>query len=141
MSQLRAICRRMSAAIKLVVVLALLLGVSASGAAAAAPDPGFTKDQPQSAGLFACFKRHMTQHADAAGAEKAREGHKNLKHPCPSCCLAAHGVFAVLPSRVATPAAPRRAPSPLYPLSRTAHEPEGIGTRAAHGARAPPSAV
>jgi hypothetical protein len=142
MSQLRVLSRHISATITLAVVLALLFGVAASGtAAASAPDPAFRNDPSASAGLFACFKRHMTQRVDLANADRAQDGHKNAKHPCPSCCLAAHGAVAVLPSRVATPASPRVSPSPLYRLSLTAHEPEGAGTRAAHGARAPPSLV
>ncbi|MGJ0507538.1 MAG: hypothetical protein ACR652_10440 [Methylocystis sp.] len=138
MSQSRDISLRIRAAIALVVAWALMFSVAASGAAAAsATDIVFKNNGAQSVGLFACFKRHMTQRADAASLDKAPEGQKSARHHCP-CCLAAHTAAAVLPARLATPAAPPSAPSHIYCLSFTAHEPEGVGLRAAHGARAPP---
>jgi hypothetical protein len=129
------------AAIAVVVACALMFSVSAAGAAVAS-ETDFTLKNNGSAsgGLFACFKRHMTQRAAAASADKAQDGQKSAKHHCP-CCLAAHQAAAVLPSRVATPAVLRVAPSPLYRLTFTACEPEGVRSRAAHGARAPPFAI
>jgi hypothetical protein len=120
---------------------ALMVSVAASGAAAAsATDIVFRNDDAAGVGLFACFKRHMTQHADAADAGKASEGQKSAKHHCP-CCLAAHTAAAVLPERLSTPTAPSYARPAAFRLSFTAHEPESAGARAAHGARAPPSLI
>lgn len=142
MSQWRHISGRIRAAIAVVAMWSLMFGVSAAGAAAAsAADPVFRNNGAASGGLFACFKRHMTQRAEAAGAEKAPEGQGSARHHCP-CCLAAHAAAAVLPERLATPARPpRAAPSQIRRLSFTAHEPESVGFRAAHGARAPPTLI
>lgn len=137
MSQLRHISRRIRAAIAVIAVWALALSVSASGAAAAnASDIVFKNNSAASGGLFACFKRHMTQRADAV-SDKSSERQDPAKHHCP-CCLAAHAAAAVLPSRIATPSAPLRAPTRLYLLAATAHAPENVAFHSAHGARAPP---
>jgi hypothetical protein len=138
MSQSVGISSRIRAAIAMMVVWALMFSVSASGAAtAAATDFVFKNNNSASVGLFACFKRHMTQRVDAASADKAQDEQKGASHHCP-CCLAAHTAAAVLPARLATPAPPRAAPSHICRLAYTAHEPDGVGSRAAHGARAPP---
>lgn len=137
MSQLRHISRRIRAAIAVIAVVALAFSISASGATAVqASDIAFKNDNSASVGLFACFKRHMTQRADTVG-DKAPERQGAIKHLCP-CCLAAHAAAAVLPSRLATPAAPLRAPTRLYLLAATAHEPESVAFHSSHGARAPP---
>lgn len=138
MSQSRDISRLLRAAIVIVAAWALMVSVAASGAAAAsASDVVFRNDGATGVGLFACFKRHMTQRADAAEAGKAPEGQKSAKHHCP-CCLAAQSAAAVLPERLSAPAAPSHARPSVFRLSFTAHEPESVGARAAHGARAPP---
>ena len=141
MSQSVDISSRIRAAIAIMVVWALMFGVSASGAAtASATDFVFKNNDPASVGLFACFKRHMTQRADPASAGKAQDGQKSAKHHCP-CCLAAHTAAAVLPARLASFAAPRAAPTRICRLAQTTHEPKGAGSRVAHGARAPPSLI
>lgn len=141
MSQSRHISRALRAAVAIVVACALMFSVSAAGAAVASETEITVKtDGSASVGLFACFKRHMTQRADGASADRTQDGQKSAKPHCP-CCLAAHTAAAVLPARLATPAAPRAAPSPIYRLWSTAHAPEGAGSRAAHGARAPPFAI
>ncbi|MEK4032695.1 DUF2946 family protein [Methylocystis sp. IM3] len=137
MSQLRHISRSVRAVIAIIAAFALMFSVSASGAAAAdATDIVLKNNSSASAGLFACFKRHMTQRADS-GAEKTTQEQGPAKHHCP-CCLAAHSAAAVLPPRLATPAAPLRAPIRFCLLAATAHEPESVAFHAAHGARAPP---
>jgi hypothetical protein len=141
MSQSRHISRALRAAIAILVAWALMFSVSAAGAAVASETEVSIKNNGStSLGLFACFKRHMTQRADGASADKAQDDQKSAKPHCP-CCLAAHTAAAVLPTRLATPAAPRAAPLPIYRLSFTAHAPEGAGSRAAHGARAPPFSI
>jgi hypothetical protein len=138
MSHSRDITRALRAALAIVVACALMFSVSAAGAAVASETDFTIKNNGSaSVGLFACFKRHMTQRADAASADKAQDGQKNAKHHCP-CCLAAHQSAAVLPDRAAPPALLRAAPSPLYQRAFMAREPEGVRSRAAHGARAPP---
>ncbi|WP_363350251.1 DUF2946 family protein [Methylocystis echinoides] len=137
MSQLRHISRRIRAVIAVIAVWGLMFSVSASGAAAAnATDLIFKNNAAAHGGLFACFKRHMTQRADSIG-EKARHGQDSTKHQCP-CCLAAHSAAAVLPHRLATPVAPNRAPTRIQLLAATAYEPESVAFHSAHGARAPP---
>jgi hypothetical protein len=137
MSQLRDIADKLRAALGVVVVWALMFGVSASGAAAAdASDLAF-RNAPQTGGLFACFKRHMTQRADAAD-EKAPDSRHAGKHRCP-LCLAAHTAAAVLPDRLSSTAELlRRPPSRIAPPATAAREPESLALRSAHGARAPP---
>jgi hypothetical protein len=138
MSQLRDIASNLRGALAVVVVWALMFGVSASGATADdASDLAF-RNAPQPGGLFACFKRHMTQRADAAN-EKAPDSRHSGKHHCP-LCLAAHTAAAVLPVRLSSPAEMLRAPPPLRiaPPATAAREPESLAQRSAHGARAPP---
>ncbi len=141
MSQFRNIGGGMREAIVVFVVWALMFGVSISGAASAsAEDAAFRNGAPAGVGLFACFKRHVTQRADAA-TEKAPEGHSsNYHHHCP-CCLAATATAAVLPERAAALAL--RAPSPItisFVVEAT-REPGVAQSRSAHGARAPPSLI
>ncbi len=138
MSQLRHISRSIRVVIAIITCWALMFSVAASGAAAAnAADIVFkNNDNAPSVGLFACFKRHMTQRADS-GAEKATQERGPAKHHCP-CCLAAHSAAAVLPQRLATPTAPARVSTPVNLLAPTAHEPESVAFHSAHGARAPP---
>ncbi len=137
MSQLRHISRSIRAVIAIAAAWALMFSISASGAgAAAATDIVFKNNSSANVGLFACFKRHMTQRGDPVG-EKTSPGQGAAKHHCP-CCLAAHTAAAVLPQRLATPAAPLRAPIPICVLTATAHEPESLAFHSAHGARAPP---
>lgn len=139
MSQLRDIAGKFRAAIAIVAVWALMFSVSASGAAAAvASDTSFQNAAP--GGLFACFKRHMTQRADAA-SEKAPDGQRSGMHHCPMC-LAAHAAAAVLPDRLSSPADLLLVrPSRIAPPAQAAREPEGLAMRSAHGARAPPSLI
>jgi hypothetical protein len=140
MSQLRDIGVKLRAAIAIVAVWALMFSVSASGAAAAdASDLSF-RNQAPAGGLFACFKRHMTQRADAAG-EKSSDSRHGGKHHCP-LCLAAHTAAAVVPDRLSAPAERLLAP-PLRvtPPATAAREPKSLALRSAHGARAPPFSI
>jgi hypothetical protein len=140
MSQLRDIGFRLRAAIAIVAVWALMFGASASGAAAADVSDLAFRNPAQAEGLFACFKRHMTQRADAAG-EKSSENRSGGKHHCP-LCLAAHAAAAVLPGRLAAPAELLRAPPlRITPPATAAREPESLALRSAHGARAPPFSI
>lgn len=139
MSQLRDIGVKLRAAIAIVAVWALMFSVSASGAASAAASDTSLRDAPNN-GLFACFKRHMTQRADAAG-EKAPDSQNSGKHHCP-LCLAAHTAAAVLPDRLSAPAERLQAPpSRIAPPARSASDPESLSLRSAHGARAPPASI
>jgi hypothetical protein len=139
MSQLRDIGGKLRAAIAIVAVWSLMFSVSASGAAAAAASDTSFKNAP-SGGLFACFKRHMTQRADSGG-EKAPDGQNAGKHHCP-LCLAAHTAAAVIPDRLSAPAELLRTPpSRIAPPVQSAREPEGLSLRSAHGARAPPFSI
>lgn len=139
MSQFCDIGVKLRAAIAVVTVWALMFGVSASGAAAAvASDTSFR--QEASSGLFACFKRHMTQRADAAN-EKAPEGQGAVQHHCP-LCLAAHTAAAVLPDRLSSPTERSLSPpSRIAPPAFATRVPEGLSLRSAHGARAPPFSI
>jgi hypothetical protein len=139
MSHMRHISISMRAALAVFAVWMLAFSAVTSGAAAAsAANLSYTSNAPASVGLFACFKRHMTQRADAAD-EKAPAGHSSKGHHCPDCCLAAQAVAAVLPARVATIAKPLPAESyAVSYLAATSRDPEGAPTRAANGARAPP---
>jgi hypothetical protein len=138
MSQLRAISSGIRSAIAVVAVWGLMLGVAASGAAAAnAANP--SSETSASGGLFACFKRHMTHQTDVAG-EKTPE-RQSKKHHCPDCCLAAHAAAAVLPARLATIARPSQAPQPIAYLAATSREPESFSSRTVNGARAPPHSL
>ncbi|MGJ0393201.1 MAG: DUF2946 family protein [Methylocystis sp.] len=138
MPQLRNIGQRLRAAIAIVAVWALMFGVSASGAAAAsASDTVFTTNN-NSVGLFACFKRHVTQRADAT--DKAPASNHAGKHLCP-CCLAASMAAAVLPERLAPIAGPSRAREPVSYYSATRPAPDNGLSPSINGARAPPSAA
>jgi hypothetical protein len=139
MSQLDDILRRLRAAIAIVVMWALMFGVSAAGAAAAdANDFVLKNNDARSVGLFACFKRHMTQRGDAAG-ERSDQRQDAAKHHCP-CCLAAHSAAAVLPTRLGASAPPPLAPVRVAPFAATTHRPPGVAFHYANGARAPPAA-
>jgi hypothetical protein len=140
MSQLDDILRRLRAAIAIVVMWALMFGVSAAGAAAAdANDAVLKNNDSGSVGLFACFKRHMTQRGDAAG-EKSDQKHDAAKHRCP-CCLAAHwAAAAVLPARLGAAAPLPPVPVRVAPFAATTHRPPGVAFHYANGARAPPAA-
>ncbi|WP_424360848.1 DUF2946 family protein [Methylocystis parvus] len=139
MSQLRLIGVRMRVAIAIVTVWALMFGASLTSAANAnATDAGLKSAAAANGGLFACFKRHMTQRADATSDKAAPEGDHASKHRCP-CCLAAAAVAAVLPSRVAAGVASVPAPRPVFYLVENSDAPENLSSRSAHGARAPPA--
>jgi Protein of unknown function (DUF2946) len=136
MSQLRDIGVSLRAAFAVVAVWALMFSMSASSAAAVGASDAGASVQVQNGGLFACFKRHMTQRADATG--KAPDGRHAGRHHCPHC-LAAHTAAAVLPDRLSTPAELLRAPPQrVAPPATTARQPESVALRSAHGARAPP---
>jgi len=138
MSQLRDISVKLRAAIAIVAVWSLMFSVSASCAVAAdASDVILKNGAATSGGLFACFKRHMTQRAEAAN-EKAPAGQSSGKHHCP-LCLAAHTAPAVLAARLSSPAIRLAAPSSrVAPPALTTRAPESLALRSAHGARAPP---
>jgi hypothetical protein len=140
MSQLRHISSNLRAALAVVAIWMLMFSAVTSGSAAAyAGDPVYRDNASASVGLFACFKRHMTQRADAPN-EKAPPGHANKGHHCPDCCLVAQAVAAVLPERVATVARPLTAPpSPICYLAESSRSPESAHARAVNGARAPPA--
>jgi hypothetical protein len=117
-----------------------MFSVAASGAAASsATDVVFKNNNyPVGVGLFACFKRHVTQRADA-GADKAPESHHAGKHHCP-CCLAASMAAAVLPERLVAPVSgPLVREGPVSYLSLAAFTPESCSPASINGARAPPS--
>ena len=138
MSQLRDIGDRLRATIAIIAVWALMFSVSASGAAAV--ESGVSFQNSASGGLFACFKQHMTQRADAVG-EKAPDSQHAGKHHCPMC-LAAHTATAVLPDRISSPSEFLQASvSRVSPPAQATREPEGLALRSAHGARAPPSSI
>ncbi len=141
MSQLRPISSGIRAAIAVVVVWALMFGVATSGAAAAsAADVSLRNGPNGGAGLFACFKRHMTQRVDVAD-EKSSDRQPVSKRHCPDCCLAAQAVAAVLPERLSTIARPSQAPQPVAYLDATSREPESFSSRTVNGARAPPHSL
>jgi hypothetical protein len=141
MSQLRDISGKLRAAIAIVVVFALAFGASATGAASAT-DVALKSKSSVSGGLFACFKRHVTQRTDtpieAASAKPAPEGDHAGKHHCP-CCLAASSATAVLPARAPAAAARRPTPEPVFYAELTVGAPKAASSRCAHGARAPPA--
>jgi len=140
MSQLRDMGGKLRAAIAIVAVWALMFGVSVTTAAtASAADVVARSDGAVSAGLFACFKRHMTQRADAA-SEKAPQTNHAGKHHCP-CCLAASAAVAVLPARVAAGPAHFAAPKPVFYLASVGVAATNDSSRSAHGARAPPASA
>lgn len=139
MSQLRLIGVRIRVAIAIVTVWALMFGASMTGVATAnAADVVLKSNSAASGGLFACFKRHMTQRADATGDKASPEGDHAGKHHCP-CCLAAASVAAVLPSRVAAGIASFPAPRPIFYVVESSDAREHLSSRSAHGARAPPA--
>ncbi|QGM96886.1 hypothetical protein [Methylocystis parvus] len=139
MSQLRDISGKIRAAIAIVAVWALMFNVAASNAAIANPANLVFKNNAQaSAGLFACFKRHVTQRADAAGGKAPGSNHAG-KHRCP-CCLAASAAAAVLPERVAAAAGRIPVPKPVHYFVAGGAAPKNNSSRYAHGARAPPPA-
>jgi hypothetical protein len=138
MSQLRLIGVRVRVAIAIVTVWALMFGASMTGAATAnATDAVLKSGDAVSGGSFACFKRHMTQRAEASGKASPEGGHAG-KHHCP-CCLAAAAVAAVLPTRVAAGVASVPAPRRVFYLVENSDAPENLSSRSAHGARAPPA--
>lgn len=140
MSHLRAISSRIRATIAVLAVWAMVFGMASSGAAAANATDLVYKNNAFSGGLFACFKRHMTQHGDFAN-EKAPDHNSSKGHHCP-CCLAAHAAAALLPERVpaiARPASPAWAPISYRAVSNRA--PENFLSQTANGARAPPLTV
>jgi len=117
---------------------ALMFSVMTSGAAAASSDTFVLKNNgAASVGLFACFKRHMTQHA-ATTDEKAPEKRSAGNRHCPECCLVALGGAAVLPERIAKVARPVPTPAPAFDLATTYDEPKSAHSGAVNGARAPP---
>ncbi|PPD42659.1 MAG: hypothetical protein CTY15_11910 [Methylocystis sp.] len=138
MSQLGDIAVRLRAAISIVLVWALMFGVSVSAAAAAIADDAVLKNNnPSGIGLFACFKRHMTQRVDVA-ADKTHDGQSSGKrHHCP-CCLAATNAPAVLPDRIDAAAHPAPAPIRIGFVAETEIVTRRAQTGAANGARAPP---
>lgn len=139
MSQLRLIGVRLRVAIAIVTVWALTFGASMTGATTAtATDAVLKSESAASGGLFACFKRHMTQRADATGDRAAPEGGHAGKHRCP-CCLAAASAAAVLPARIAAGIASFPAPRPVFYIVENSDAPENLSSRSAHGARAPPA--
>ncbi len=140
MSHLRDIGERIRVAIVIAAVWALMFGVSASGAAAASATDIILKNNDKvGVGLFACFKRHMTQHADAA-SDKAPATDYAGKHHCP-CCLAATMAAAVLPERLAPVMRPLQAERPVsYSVAATFAR-DGCSSPSINGARAPPSIV
>lgn len=140
MSQFRDIGSGLRAVVAIAALWALMFGVSATGAASAAASDLAFRNAPQSGGLFACFKRHMTQRADASN-DKAPDSRHAGKHKCP-LCLAAHASAAVLPDRLSSPAELLRAPpSRIAPPAQAVGAPQGLALRSAHGARAPPFIV
>ncbi|WP_442755173.1 DUF2946 family protein [Methylocystis sp. JAN1] len=140
MSQLRNIGLKLRPAIAIVAVWALMFSVAMSSAATvSATDVVAKSNGAVSGGLFACFKRHMTQRADAASDKAAPEGNPTSgKHHCP-CCLAAASVAAVLPARAAAGAAAFPAPKPVFYVVENSDAPKNVSSRSAHGARAPPA--
>lgn len=139
MPQLRDIGVKIRAAIAIVAVWALTFGAAMSGgAAASATDTVVRNSGP--GGLFACFKRHVTQHEpsqpDAGG--KSSPGGAAGQHHCP-CCLAAGAAAAVLPARIPALAEPRpeprRAPRVVSASPALARAPPP----SINGARAPPA--
>lgn len=137
MSQLRDLGGKLRAAIAIAAVWALIFSLSASSAIASNPPDVAYKSGPQaSAGLFACFKRHMTQRADIA-RDKAPQSDHAGKHRCP-CCLAAGAAAAVLPARVATDTARIPLEKPVFYAAIRCDAQESDSSRSAHGARAPP---
>ncbi|WP_457798750.1 DUF2946 family protein [Methylocystis sp. S23] len=138
MSQLRDIGLKIRAAIAIVAVWALMFGVSVTGAAtASATDVALKRNSAVSGGLFACFKRHLTQRADADAGDKAPAEKHGGKHHCP-CCLAASAGAALLPERIATGAGPVPSPKPVFYCVASGDALENVSSRSAHGARAPP---
>jgi hypothetical protein len=141
MSHMRDIGQRIRSAIAIVAVWALMFSVAASGAAAAsATDVAFrNSNNTAGVGLFACFKRHVTQRADAATDKTPASNHAS-KHLCP-CCLAAGMAAAVLPERLALEAGFSTAPKPVsYPSSASLVRDCGLSPFI-NGARAQPSIV
>jgi hypothetical protein len=137
MSQLRDISVKLRAAIAIVAVFALAFSASVTGAASAS-DVTFRSKSAVSGGLFACFKRHVTQRADVASEKAAPEGNHAGKHHCP-CCLAASSAAAVLPTRMPAAAALAPAREPVFYAELTVGPPKTASSRCAHGARAPPA--
>jgi hypothetical protein len=131
---------KLRAAIAVAAVWALMFSMSVSGAAAAnATDVVFNNDHPAGVGLFACFKRHMTQRGDV-GSEKAPGSNNAGKHHCP-CCLAAAAAAAVLPERIAAAADRLRVARPVSYFAATGNAPKSAPCRSANGARAPPALI
>lgn len=140
MSHMRDIGERIRVAIVIAAVWALMFGVSASGAAVAGATDTVLKNNDKTAvGLFACFKRHMTQRADAA-SDKAPGTDYAGKHHCP-CCLAASMAAAVLPERLAPVTRPLQAQRPVSYSVAVTFARDGCSSPSINGARAPPSIV
>lgn len=140
MSHMRDIGERIRVAIVIAAVWALMFGVSASGAAAAsAADIILKNNDKAGVGLFACFKRHMTQRADAASDKAPGTDHAG-KHLCP-CCLAASVAAAVLPERLAPVLRPLQAQTPVSYCLVAPSAPDGYSSPSINGARAPPSVI
>jgi hypothetical protein len=140
MSQLQNLSVKLRAAIAIVAVFALAFSASATGAASAT-DIVLKNKSFVSGGLFACFKRHVTQRAeapDAASEKAAPEGNHAGKHHCP-CCLVASSAAAVLPARMPAAAALTPAREPVFYAELTVGAPKTPSSRCAHGARAPPA--
>lgn len=141
MSQLRLIGVRMRMAIAIVTVWALAFGASMTGAATAnEADLVLKSGGAPVGGLFACFKRHMTQRAGATSDRAAPQDDGVGKHHCP-CCLAAASVAAVLPSRMAAGPATFPAPKPVFYSVENSDAPKNVSSRSANGARAPPASA
>ncbi|MCC3245555.1 hypothetical protein LG047_09510 [Methylocystis sp. WRRC1] len=139
MSQGRDISDRLRAAIAVVAIWSLMFSVVTSGAVnASAATFALRNNAAASVGLFACFKRHMTHHADAAG-EAAPEKRTSTDRHCPDCCLAAHAGAAVLPERLATVVRPAPAAAPVAYRVATSREPKSVPPPRVNGARAPPA--
>jgi hypothetical protein len=141
MSHMRDIGQRIRATIAIVAVWALMFSVTASGASAVgAADIVFkNNNNPAGVGLFACFKRHVTQRADST-TDKSPAGDHAGKHLCP-CCLAASVAPAVLPERLALATDATLAPETIsYPSAATSARDGGLSPFI-NGARAPPSVI
>lgn len=137
MSQSHVIRGKLREIITIIAVLSLMFSVSFSAAAAAsASDLVVRSDGTAGVGLFACFKHHMTQRADAT-TDKTKDTKSAGKHHCP-CCLAAQAAAAVLPERLPIFAAPVASSTRVDYLADASDAPRLVPDRRANGARAPP---
>lgn len=138
MSQLRNMGVNMRAAIAFVAAWALMFSVATTGAVAASANDIVLKNSGAArVGLFACFKRHMTQGA-AAEDEKTSEKQGSRSHHCP-CCLAAHAAAAVLPDRTDVGIRSTAPPARFNHVVVPSRAPASVALRAVNGARAPPA--